>query len=357
MADAVKEKDSLADASQLPGKKPVVSNSTLSALHGISLRRVSLIFLLIALALGITAWLADDRFYLRLGTEALILSGLAMSVDVLLGFTGLLSLGQAMFFGFGAYVSSMVLINLAPSFWLAVGIALSSGFVLAVLLGVVANRVRGVYFALVTFALAQVVARTVYNTRVLGASDGLIGIPQIKINFLLFSVDTAVPFEFFMMMLVVITLLYSGISYLLNTPFGRTLRAIRENEDRVPFLGYNTSYYVLAAYVISAEIAISAGAFYPILRGFVSPELMFFQASGNAVINVIVGGVGTLIGPIIGTTVLTGLKSVVGGYTEHHLIIIGVLFMISVMFFPKGIVGYIQSWMEKRAEKRRGEVQ
>jgi len=320
----------------------------LPALRGVSLRWVSAAFFLIALALGLFGWAVGDSFHLRLATEALILSGLAISVDILLGYTGLLSLGQAMFFGFGAYVSALVLKDLAPSFWLAIGIALLSGLVPALLAGLIANRVRGVYFALITFGLAQIAARAVYNTRDLGASDGMIGIPQLRIDFLLFRVDTSEPIAFFLTMLVCIAALYAVVAYFLDTPFGRTLTAIRVNEKRAPFLGYATRLYVLAAYVVAAEIAVLVGAIYPILRGFVSPELMFFHASGNAVINVVVGGVGTLIGPIVGSVLLTGLRSVVSGYTEHHLIVIGVIFMVSVMFFPKGIVGYLRDWLERR---------
>ena len=191
----------------------------LPALKGVSLRWVSITFFLVAFALGVAGWIAGDSFYLRLATEALILSGLAISVDLLLGYTGLLSLGQAMFFGFGAYVSTLVLKHMASSFWLAIAVALAVGLVPAVVGGIIANRVRGVYFALITFGLAQVASRAVYNTRELGASDGMIGIPQLEIDFLLFSVDTAQPIAFFLMMLACIAGLYAAIAYFLDTPF------------------------------------------------------------------------------------------------------------------------------------------
>lgn len=320
-----------------------------AALRGVSLRWVAITFFLASFALGIAGAATGDSFYLRLATEALILSGLALSVDLLLGFTGLLSLGQAMFFGLGAYMSTLVLKHWEPSFWLAICVSVGAGLVPATIAGLIANRVRGVYFALITFGLAQVAARAIYNTRELGASDGLIGIPQVVIQLPFLDVDTRDPLSFFLFMLVTIALLYLGLSYLLNTPFGRVLTAIRTNENRTQFLGYRSGLYVLAAYILAAEIAIFVGAIYPILRGFVSPELMFFNASGNAVINVIVGGVGTLIGPILGTALITGLRSAISAYTEHHLIIVGVLFMASVMFFPKGIAGYVRQWIERRA--------
>src|SRR6476469_9105823 len=139
------------------------------------------IFVACCLLFAFLAWRADDVFYLRLATEALIFAGLALSVDILLGYTGLLSLGQALYFGLGAYVSAVVL-KQVPSFWAAMTAVLLTSLIVGFAAGLIANRVRGVYFALVTFGLAQVVAKAIYNTRALGASDGLIGVPIITID-------------------------------------------------------------------------------------------------------------------------------------------------------------------------------
>ncbi|MFZ1953452.1 MAG: branched-chain amino acid ABC transporter permease, partial [Pseudolabrys sp.] len=133
----------------------------------------------------------------------------------------------------------------------------------------------------------------------------------------------------------------------LDTPFGRLLIALRANEQRIPFLGYRTSSARLAAYVIAAMIAALSGALYPMLRGFVSPELLFFSTSGNAVITVVTGGAGTLVGALYGSLLLTVLKSVVGSYTEHHLIVIGLLFMGAVVFLPKGLMGIVRPAIER----------
>src|SRR6188508_2811252 len=175
----------------------------------------------------------NDTFYLRLATEALIFGGLALSVDILLGYTGLLSLGQALYFGLGAYLSALVLMAV-PSFWLALAAGLGAGLVLGLIGGIIAIRVRGVYFALITFGLAQVVAKVVYNTRSLGASDGLLGVP-------------------------VIIALYAVSAYILDTPFGRLLIALRANDRRVPFLGYRTASLRLSSFVFAAVIATVSG--------------------------------------------------------------------------------------------------
>ena len=215
----------------------------------------------------------NDTFYLRLATEALIFAGLALSVDILLGYTGLLSLGQALYFGLGAYLSALVLM-VVPSFWAAFGATAVASAIAGLIGGFIVHRVRGVYFALITFGMAQVAAKMVYNTRALGASDGLIGVPIININLGVASFSSASPAGFFLFVLALMVILYALSAYLLDTPFGRLLIALRANEARIPFLGYRTITARLAAYVLAAMIAALSGALYPMLRGFVSPELI-----------------------------------------------------------------------------------
>lgn len=316
-------------------------------IHG----RLAQAFLVVAVAFAAVATLVGDTFFLRLGTEALIFSGMAMSVDLLLGFTGMLSLGQALYFGIGAYVSALVLKHVSPSFWAAVGATLAVTTVAGSVAAFLSIRARGVYFALITFGMAQVVAKVVYNTRAIGGSDGIIGIPQIHVNLGLFRVDTAHPPSFFLLVLALVMIAYFAIAYLLRTPAGRLLVAVRVNEGRVPFLGYDTRQAKFLAFVLAADLAALSGALYPMLRGFVSPELMYFQVSGDSVVTVIIGGLGTLIGPIYGSVIVTALKSILGTYTEHYPIIIGGLFMLAVVAFPRGVVGGIETLVARR---RRG---
>ena len=304
------------------------------------------IFVLAGLVFAAVGVVMKDTFFLRLATEALIFAGLALSVDILLGYSGLLSLGQALYFGLGAYVAAVVLKEI-PSFWVAIGAALVASLIVSILAGLIANRVRGVYFALVTFGLAQVAAKAVYNTRALGASDGMIGVPIVPIDLGVATIMSNSPAGFFLFTLGFIVALYAICAYLLDTPFGRVLLAIRANERRVPFLGYSTRNARLAAYVLAAVVAALSGALYPMLRGFVSPELLFFTTSGNAVITVVTGGVGTLAGALYGSVILTVLKSVIGSMTEHHLIVIGLLFMVTVIFLPKGLMGFIRPRIER----------
>lgn len=319
------------------------------------LRYFAYIFIALALIFALIAQAMGDVFFFRLATEALIYGGFAMGVDLLLGFAGLLSLGHALFFGLGAYTSAVVLKELEPSFWLALTVTLGVATVVGTVAGIIAIRARGVYFALITFGMAEVLAKAVFNTQELGGSDGLMGVPVIKVNFLFFTVDSSNAASFFLLVLVIVMALYFALEALLRTPFGRLVVAIKANEGRIPFLGFNAQHYKLMAFVLAANVTALSGALYPMLRGFVSPELLYFHSSGNAVITVILGGVGTLIGPLYGSVILLGLKSVVGSFTEYHLIVIGALFMFSVIFFPKGFVGVlrprVELWLLRRKEQ------
>jgi branched-chain amino acid transport system permease protein len=139
-----------------------------------------------------------------------------------------------------------------------------------------------------------------------------------------------------------VCLLYLGTRRILNTAFGSVLRAIRDNSGRVPYLGYNPFWYKLLAYVMAAQIAAFGGLIYPLLRGFVAPHLFGFEVSTKAVVMSLVGGVGTLIGPLMGSVIITFLESVVGSYTERHLILLGIIFIVFVMFLPDGLCGLAQ---------------
>ena len=242
--------------------------------------------------------------------------------------------------------------HLSASLPLALLVVLVTATLVGALGGVIAIRAKGVYFALISFGLAQVVSKVVFNTRELGASDGIIGVPAPVLNLGLFSVNTASAPAFFLLVLAGMAALYAGLSWLMDTPFGRQLAAIKANEHRLPFLGFDPWRYKLAAFVLAADVAALSGALYPMLRGFVSPELMFFQVSGNAIINVIVGGTGTLVGALYGSALLTVLKSVVGSFTAHHAIVIGVLFVLSVIFFPKGLIGYLAPALQRLRRPR-----
>jgi len=294
-----------------------------------------------ALLFALVAWTLGDRFYLRLATEALLFSGLSLSVGILFGYTGLLPLGQALFFGFGAYASALALRH-NPSFWAAIFVVFIATLALGIACWLIAGRMRGVYFALVSFGLAEIVSKAVYNIRWLGASDGLRGIPIVDIPLGFLSISTDAPLAFFLFALVFVGFLYSVSAYVLDTPLGRGLMAMKSNERRMRFLGYPVFAARLVAYVLAAEIAALAGALYPMLRGFVSPDLMYFSVSTEAIIGVVLGGATMLAGPLYGAVILTVLRSIIASLTQYHLLVTGLIFMIAVIFLPRGIIGIAQ---------------
>jgi branched-chain amino acid transport system permease protein len=309
--------------------RPTTSNSTL-------LRQLAWLSFLLAAIFP----LFGGEFYMRLAIEALLLGCVALSVDILLGYAGLLSLGQAAYFGLAAYIAALMYLHVTDSFWLVLLTVSASVGVFSLLLGAVAIRAKGVYFALITFGVAEILSKITHNTRAIGGSDGLIGIPVPTIPVLPgIDIKFGNSLVFYYVVLGVICLLYLGTRRILNTAFGSVLRAIRDNSDRVPYLGYNPFWYKLLAYVMAAQIAAFGGLIYPLLRGFVAPHLFGFEVSTKAVVMSLVGGVGTLIGPLMGSVIITFLESVVGSYTERHLILLGIIFIVFVMFLPDGLCG------------------
>jgi branched-chain amino acid transport system permease protein len=295
---------------------------------------------LLALAL-VFPWLAGE-FYVRLAIEALLLGAIALSVDILLGCAGLLSLGQAMYFGLSAYLTALCYLHVTQSFWLVAAIVALAVAAVAAVLGAVAIRAKGVYFALITFGAAEIAGKIVHNTRAIGGSDGLIGIPVPSIALPGFDIALRDNLTFYYVVLLAISLVFLGVTRVLATPFGSVLAAIRDNASRVPYLGYNPFWYKFLAYLLAAEVAAVGGLFYPLLRGFVGPDLFGFEVSTQSVVMALVGGVGTLIGPLVGGVVITFLQSVLGSFTERHLLLLGVIFILFVRFLPGGLFGLLR---------------
>ncbi|MGE0039495.1 MAG: branched-chain amino acid ABC transporter permease [Xanthobacteraceae bacterium] len=301
------------------------------------------------LALAVVFPLFGGPFYTRLGIEALLLGSVALSVDILLGYAGLLSLGQAAYFGLAAYIAALMYLHVTQSFWLVMLTVMAAVGVFSFILGAVAIRARGVYFALITFGAAEILSKIAHNTRAIGGSDGILGIPVPTIPVLPgVALDLNSNFVFYYAVLAVIVLLYVSTRRILDTPFGSVLRGIRDNADRVPYLGYNPFWYKLMAYLLAAQIAAFGGLIYPLLRGFVAPHLFGFEVSTKAVVMSLVGGVGTLLGPLMGSAIITFMESLVGSYTERHLFVLGVIFIVFVMFLPDGLCGLVQRWATRR---------
>src|SRR5258708_19129749 len=196
------------------------------------------------LALAATFPLIGGPFYTRLGIETMLLGAVAVSVDILLGHAGLLSLGQAAYFGLAAYISALMYLHVTQSFWLVLLSVVTAVGVFSLLLGAVAIRAKGVYFALITFGAAEILSKIAHNTRAIGGSDGLLGIPVPSIPLLPgVAIDLHSNFAFYNAVLAGLVLIYLGTRRILNTGFGSLLRAIRENSPPVPFPRYHPFSY------------------------------------------------------------------------------------------------------------------
>jgi branched-chain amino acid transport system permease protein len=285
--------------------------------------------------------LVGGEFYTRLAIEALMLGLLAVSVDLLLGFAGLLSIGQAAFFGLGAYASALMQLYVSPSVWLTMAAVIAGATLLSLIIGFATSRSSGVYFALVTFCVGEILSKAVANTAALGGHDGLLRLRAPTVRFGPWALDLANNVSFYYLMLALTATVLVGLRALLNTGFGSVLAALRDNPDRVPYLGYAPVRHRVAVFVLAANVAALGGMFYPYLRGFVTPVLFGFEYSTKAVVMALVGGLGSLIGPLGGAWFISFVEVAISAFTKHHMLVIGILFIVCVMAFPKGFYGLV----------------
>jgi branched-chain amino acid transport system permease protein len=279
-------------------------------------------------------------------SEIFIFAIFAMSLDLLLGFTGLMSLGHAAFFGLGAYAVAVLGAQFGLNAWLglAAGVAIAGAG--AALIGFFCVRTGGIPFLMLTLAFSQLVFSVALKWRdVTGGSDGM-AIAE-KPSF--FGFDLSNSLTMYFMALAFFVVAYAGLRRLLNAPLGHAFVGIRENEQRMLAIGYPTRAYKLLSFTIAGAVAGLAGGLYAIFNGFISTDAMYWTASGDILIMTMLGGASTLIGPAIGTAIFLLMKNVVSSYSEHWLSIIGVTFICCVMFFPGGVWGALRNLRRKEA--------
>jgi branched-chain amino acid transport system permease protein len=291
-------------------------------------------------ALAVVPWVLA-RHQLSILTDLLIFGLFALSLDLILGYTGMVSFGHAAYFGLGAYGSALVLIHFAQP----VPVALLAGALLAAVValpvGWLSTRATGIYFAMLTLAFAQFLYTVAYKWRDLtGGSDGITGVP--KTGLVWGGPSLASPRAFYFVVVVSVVLSLVACRALVSSPFGRALQAIRENERRFVALGRDARPFKIVVFVIAALFAGLAGALFAPFRGFASPEVMFWVLSGQGLMMVVMGGVGTLVGPIVGAMVFILIQEILSSYTEHWMIFTGAMFILMVIFLPGGVVGTLQ---------------
>ena len=284
-------------------------------------------------------------FHVTLLTEATILGLLAMSLDLVMGYTGLVSFGHAAFFGIGAYTAALLLLHTRTPLPAVLGAALGVAAALGAAIGTLAIRAQGIYFAMLTLALSEILYRAVWDWRsVTGGSDGLAGVTAPPLALPGITIPLASPRALFYFVALVAAAVYALCRGIVASRYGRVLEAIRENEQRCEFIGYDVRTYKLATFTVSAALAGLCGALYAPFAGFASPELLAFSMSGKVIVMALIGGLGTLVGPFAGGVFLTALESFVSQWVKNYIVVIGLTFVAMVLFFPAGLVGTVRQW-------------
>ncbi|HWC92972.1 MAG TPA: branched-chain amino acid ABC transporter permease, partial [Pseudolabrys sp.] len=284
-------------------------------------------------------WLPLIGGYTALGSKVLIYAIATMGLNLVLGFTGGLSFGQAAYFGLGAYGAGMTLKYLAPSTPLALLVGTLAGGLAATLLGPLVMRRRGIYFAMITIAIGQLFYFVMVRwNEVTGGEDGLAGFARQDIHlgpWLYRLTET----HFYYLVLLGFTAAVAILWTVLQSPLGHTFVAIRENRRRVEFLGIRVERYVWAAFAIAGFITAFAGALNALLFNFTSPQDLHWILSGNFVIMIVLGGMRSFFGPLIGVIIFVVAQDYLSSVTGNWMTFIGMIFVLIVLLFPRGVLG------------------
>jgi branched-chain amino acid transport system permease protein len=289
-------------------------------------------------------WMVPVGGYTALATRVLVLGLAAMSLNFLLGFTGVLSFGHAAYFGLGAYGAGLTLKYLALSTPLAVIAGILLGGICGSILGLLIVRRRGVYFAMVTIAFGQVFYYIAFQwSSLTGGDDGLRGFTRQPLDFGLFKIDilsSDKAFYFFVLFCFAIAVSIMG--FILRSPFGRTMVAIRENERRSRFLGIPVERHIWIAFSLSCFFMGFAGALYALVNNFADPRGLHYSQSGDFVIMAVMGGMRSFWGPLLGAAVFVTLQDYLSSVTVNWMSFLGLMFVLVVLFFPRGLLGFLQ---------------
>jgi branched-chain amino acid transport system permease protein len=277
------------------------------------------------------------NYPVKLLQEILIWGMFAMSLDLLMGYAGMVSFGHSAFFGVGGYVAALALVK-APGLVSALALPALAAAAAALVIGFFSIRVSGVYFIMLTLAFSQMFYAVAFQAAWLGAEDGLVGVPRPSV--LGWSLSSPGAFHAYLLVLV------GASSFLLwrivRSPFGHVLRGIHDNEGRMQAIGYPVNRYKLLAFVVGGTVAGVAGSLYAQLVGSISPDAFLWTTSGEALLMVIIGGTGTLGGAMLGAAAFILLQSLVSSYTERWMLILGLTFVLLVLFAPGGILGALR---------------
>ena len=301
--------------------------------------RWSLPVLALLLALPLAAYSVGDTFYVGLATRVLVFALAASSLNLILGFGGMVSFGHAAFLGIGAYSVAILMQNGIASAWIAWPLAILLTALVSLLIGWISLRTQGVYFIMITLAFAQMLYYLIISLKAYGGDDGLSLAARSSVGW---GVDLSSDVHLYYLSLGALAMAMVFMVRLLNARFGHALQAIRENEVRMTALGFAVFRYKLAAFTLAGAVAGLAGVLFANLNGFVSPAMMQWSQSGMLMMMVILGGVGHLYGGVIGAIAFLLLEEFLSHYTMHWQLGLGAVLLAVVLFAPNGITSLLK---------------
>ncbi len=315
-------------------------------------RAVPVGFALVVLALLLAPHFLGT-FQRTLLTEILIWGLFAMAFDLLYGYTGMLSFGQSTFFGVGSYAVALAILRGESGFWPALLLGLLAPTAVAVLIGIIAVRMRGHYFVIITIIFSLVFFFWALNWSWLtGGDDGLsLEVPEVPLGLWKLSLYNPITDYYFVLTFVVVCFFLCR--RLVQSPLGKALHGIRENEERARLLGYHIERLKLVAFIVAGALSGVAGALYSLTFRYANANLMHWTVSGDAVVWTLVGGAGSLVGPILGTGLLMVFTDYISSWVGNYKIAVGILIVLVVLVAPQGIVGVIRErWTVREALRR-----
>lgn len=302
--------------------------------------RVRFFVAILAALLAIFLPYLVSTYYVGLAVQICIFAIFAASLDILVGHTGLPSMGHAAYFGAAAYAAGFLYLAGLKSFWLAILLGMATGGAMAALFGLLAMRAQGPYFMIISLALAQVLWGVAFKWRSVTRGDD--GLPGVGRPLLGAGIDLKPDTHFYYFVIVVAIAAFVAIQVLVRSPFGHALRGIRESESRMKALGYNVWLYKYAGFVLAGAFAGISGILWVYYSGYVNPTDLGIDLSVKGLLMLILGGSGTLFGPAIGSALIVLLQNIISGLTGRWSLILGIIYVASVMLFSDGVFSIIK---------------
>ncbi len=305
-------------------------------------RNFAFLILLWAVLLTVPFWIAPVGGYVDLASRVLIIGLAAMATNLLVGHSGVMAFGHAAYFGLGAYATGLVIKHLVPSTPVGLVAGVLVGTAGGALVGYLLAKLRGIYFALATIAFGQVFYFIAFRWNAVTGGDNGLSFQRLAIDLGFANIDLTSSVVYYYFALAVFAVCAALMAIVLRSPFGHTLLAMRENERRAKFLGIPVNRHLWIAYTLSCFFVAAAGALYGMLNNFVSPHELHWTQSGDFVLMAVMGGMRSFWGPLLGAAIFVIAQDSLSSITDNWMFYIGLIFVLVVLFLPRGIAGLMQ---------------